>query len=159
MSIEGFWFGVFTGVVGTFFVWLIREFFHEIFLAKYVENAHKITSLAGEWNVAHLDNPADGENIESKSSSTITIKQRGHKVWGEGEILYEENKKRKKYEMEGQFRDNFLLMYLTSKTVGRVGYQTYLLQISEGGDALKGYRSFYGSKMEVIRAVQCELRR
>lgn len=124
---KDFGFGVLAGIVGTFVCQLIREFFHEIFLAKYVEKAHKITSLAGEWNVTHLGLPADGENIESKSNSMISINQRGHKVWGEGDIYYEENGERKKYEMEGQFRDNFLLMYLTSKTVGRVGYQTYLV--------------------------------
>jgi hypothetical protein len=150
--------GVIAGIGSALVLQASYLFIKKVLVPEYIERANRVLDMSGQWVVRHEGNPADGENIETNSETRMNISQRGHGLSGTAEISYEGDIERREYEISGEVRNNFVLMYFTSKDRKNIGYQTYLIQMLESGK-LDGYRTFYGSKMRVIRSIECCLDR
>tara|TARA_B100000614_G_C14498739_1_gene473744 strand:+ start:422 stop:916 length:495 start_codon:yes stop_codon:yes gene_type:complete len=105
-------------------------------------NREQIFSISNrDWHEKFID-----EDTNNTYYCSIKLNQNGHSIKGEleKEIIADESET-EKFSLKGEFIYNFLIGTLRNIKNDRLGFGVFLLQLSGGGNILKGMDCWYSN--------------
>lgn len=146
--------GILTGVIAN----LATYFFTAVCLPAYREYVYRGTRVDGNWTITHLDDPEDDRGLTVTWDLSASLKQKAYAVSGtavarctgesgSGDII--------NYVVGGTINDGFLSLTFSNSDQSRVAHSAFLIKVSGDASTLRGYRLFYGLRLETIRSVEC----
>ena len=134
-EIETIVLGVVSGILTTSVLYLIGLVFKNHIIPWYQGVTYKGVDINGTW-VANLE----VDNIKAKLE--MTIRQRAHFLRGDTTLIQGKDLNKPSsivnMEMKGGVWEGFVTLNMQSKDRSRLSYSTSLLQVVNGGAALKG---------------------
>lgn len=150
--------GIGTGVTAN----LVTYLFVNIWLPAYRDYVYKDVRVDGDWTILQSEIPLDGEALSTTWVLSATLEQKAHVVKGTATATCVKDGTSADvidYKIEGHIYNRFVSITFRPRDKARIAYSTFLLEVKGDGTRMKGYRSFYGLRKEIIRAVECTWRR
>jgi hypothetical protein len=150
--------GIGTGVAAN----LVTSLFINVWLPAYRDYVYKDVRVDGDWTILQSEVPVDGEALSTIWVLSATLEQKAHVVKGIATATHVKDGASAdviNYEAAGHIYNRFVSITFRNKDKARIAYSTFLLEVKGDGTKMKGYRSFYGLRKEIIRAVECTWRR
>lgn len=153
--------GVLTGV----FANLVTNLFINVWLPAYRDYVYKGVRIQGDWILNQGQDTIDKNKLGNDWSVSITLNQKAYKLSGFGtaqrfspdsnreviDIIY--------YDITGSIFDRLVFLYLRPQDKTRLAHSSFHVEVISDGNSMSGYRTFYGLKMNKIRAVDVKLNR
>lgn len=147
--------GFLSRVLGTWFV----HFFKKAVVPYIAQSTYKNVSLAGEWRAVHLEQPTDGEKLESEWTVTVTVKQLGQSISGSANATCQKGSAKGKqvhYFLFGKISNGVLDATFHEESFDACNRSAFLLQVVGDGSVLDGHRLFLGRNKNDIRSIPCQ---
>jgi hypothetical protein len=140
--------GVFSGILTYFIIVILVEIFNKLVIPWYQSIIYRGISIEGNW-FGYDARP------ESKThhNEEFYFEQKSNHISGDMEVIRQPTgeKCRKKYRLEGIFRDNNLIFSYQIKDKSRLGSGTFVLKLIEDGQKFEGVSAYISpSRGEVI---------
>lgn len=129
--------------------------------------------LHGNWIIKHLSRPCDGKDLQINWVTEANLKHVGRKICGSAISICNsppDNPKdpeigdKIEYKVEGEYYDGICHVAFLNKNHRPRSRSVFLLELTNTGSILMGYRSFVARKTDenqpyVIRSVSCQWER
>ncbi len=158
--------GVVSGIITTFGIWTLHQLWKYVFSPKLQQYYYSSVLVDGVWNstVDEKIKLPNGSEHNQKRYLTLNLKQKGSKVGGsffarsESKITQSGIEKEKgeysnQYYVEGEIRDNYLILNYRVSSRNRTGLGSFVLQIRHGGTKMSGGISYVGEGLERVYTI------
>lgn len=152
--------GVLTGIAAN----LLTHLFVRVGLPAYRDFVYRGVRLSGSWAIVQELVPIDGQPLGNDWKLTATLTQQANKLSGHATAVRTQHDNPDaidilEYVVEGHVLDRFVMIQMHSESRARIAHSSFHLEVKSDGSIMVGYRTFFGLKMDVLRAVPCAWKR
>ncbi|HRR08274.1 MAG TPA: hypothetical protein PLO56_06240 [Rhodothermales bacterium] len=153
---------IILGVVSGILTNAFSNYFKKTIIPYYQTIKYKGINIEGEWIVEHISTPTGGGTLRIKRKTIVRIEQKAHNLIGTANSVAsfdDGTEDMLVYDVSGEITDRFAIVNFKVNDKTRIAYSSFLLEVTNDGHTLKGFRTFYGMQACTIRAIQCIWRR
>ena len=144
---ESIFVGVCSGIIASILLSICYIVFIRIVIPWYQSVVYRGIDIKGDWSGSRIDG-------EMKYNVELTFKQNGHKLSGTFVAIDEfpDTIKTKQFKIKGEIYNNCVLVTYESNSKKNLGSGSFLFQLYESGNTLKGAMSYLRTKTGDIGA-------